>query len=204
MSARASSLSCGITAPSRNAPNIAWMPIASVVSADDEQRHERQRDSAVGRLGRRGLPCTSRANSGRTTSEHHRDEARRPDTSDRPRAPPASWTTPTTNASRHHAVTSSTAAQVSATTPELRLRHAPVGEDARQHRERGDRHRDAHEQREAGERHVARREARIEVQRQHRAQHERDDDAGVRRWRRSSCTCPRSRSAFSSSPTRNM
>ena len=31
---RASRLSCGITAPNRNAPNTAWTPIASVASAE--------------------------------------------------------------------------------------------------------------------------------------------------------------------------
>ena len=63
---------------------------------------------------------------------------------------------------------------------EFGVLHLPVGEDPREHREGRDRHRHAHEQREAGERHVRRREVRIEPQREHRAEQERRDDAGVR------------------------
>jgi hypothetical protein len=63
--------------------------------------------------------------------------------------------------------------------PEPRPLNAAVGEDAGEHREGGDRHRHAEEQGECGERHVARREPRIERQRQQRAEHERQSDAGV-------------------------
>ena len=40
-------------------------------------------------------------------------------------------------------------------TAEPRARHAAIGEDARQHGKRRDRHRHAHEEREAGEGHSA-------------------------------------------------
>ena len=38
-------LSCGMTAPNRNAPKIAWMPIASVVSGRDQHARRARRPS---------------------------------------------------------------------------------------------------------------------------------------------------------------
>ena len=63
--ARRPALSCGMIAPSRNAPKIAWMPIASATSAESEQRDEQRqppcrRRSAVRRTAcRRAAPAAA-------------------------------------------------------------------------------------------------------------------------------------------------
>ena len=54
-----------------------------------------------------------------------------------------------------------------------------IGQDSREHRKRGHRHRDAQEKREAGERHVAGRKFWIKIKRNRRAQQEGQHDARV-------------------------
>ena len=87
--------------------------------------------------------------------------------------------TATTRASRHHAVTSSTAAQAMATAPSGVRGQAALLEDPRQHREGGDAHRDAHEQGEGAERRAGGRQRRGRASSAARAEEERHDDAGV-------------------------
>ena len=60
---------------------------------------------------------------------------------------------------------------------QLRVQQTALDQDAREHGERRDAHRGAHEQREGGEGHRRRRETRVEVESQDRAERERDDDA---------------------------
>ena len=88
---------------------------------------------------------------------------------------------PTTNASMHHAVTSSTAAQVIGDGADLGLVNVSLGENPRQHGKCGDAHRRAHEERHRRERHLRRivEEPRIKIERQRRTQQKRRDDAGV-------------------------
>ena len=114
----------GMIAPSRNAPKIAWMPIASVASADSSSATN---SIAVVVGVSPAAPCVQDAAAparGLTTSEHERDVDRPPDRDATARLPTSARATPTTNASRHQAVTSSMAAQLSAMTPISVLRHA--------------------------------------------------------------------------------
>ena len=113
---RAIPLSCGITAPSANAPNTAWMPINSV--ADAEISSAMNTDAITPCVSRPRFPYSSdrRTIAGRTTTII---STINPSAIAIVATAPAACAraTPTTKASMHHAVTSSTAAQVSAIAP---------------------------------------------------------------------------------------
>ena len=83
------------------------------------------------------------------------------------------------SAIRNHAVTSSIAAQASASAADRTLQHPALDEDAREHREGRDRHRHPHEEREREEV-VVRADELVERQRDREAEHHRQGDARVR------------------------
>ena len=202
---------CGSIAPKRNAPNSAWMPSHSV--SDGARRREQQTITTAmmscedrPRVAPRGDPA-ARGAAGRPKSMHAARRRRVPPivTAQRQVASRRARTIATTNARMHHAVTSSTAAHASATAPTRVREQVPLGEDAREHRERGDAHRRAHEQREAGRSsRSARRERRVE--REARARRRARTAATMLAWLVTSAAWPRPRSSAgsSSSPTRNM
>ena len=110
-------LSCGITAPSKKAPNTAWTPIHSVPKAQASTR-KNVPDTAYGGSGpgEASSRSVSFFNSGRATKNIPRmnNPAAAPTSN---ASPTWAWATPTTRASKHHAVTSSAAAHPRATTP---------------------------------------------------------------------------------------
>ena len=176
VSACANRLSCGMTAPNRNAPNSAWMPIASVTSAEISKPDDAHGDVTVAPFAFRGADQAAEARP--HDDEHHRDE-HEGECDDRQCGPGAGLhhaDDEREQAPRRHVVDRRAGERDGA---ERRPRHAELRQDARQHGKGRDRHRDADEQREARERDVGAREPRIEEQRQGAAQHERHDDARV-------------------------
>lgn len=114
---RAKSAWRGITAPARNAPNSACTPIHSVASAEASATTTARATRVAGVLGA-DAPVNARRSAGRATNAANAAYAATPAT-----APSAAGTacparaTATTAASRHHAVTSSTAALAIAIAP---------------------------------------------------------------------------------------
>src|SRR5262245_9660714 len=107
-------LSCGTMAPNRNAPKIAWTPICSVTNAEVKTPASVAR--MAGHRRRSSEARTSRRASGLTTTSMSTMKTIVSATTIT--APPAlASATATTHASRHHAVTSSTAAHVRAIMP---------------------------------------------------------------------------------------
>ncbi len=155
--------SCGMIAPSRKAPNSAWMPIASVASAESSSATQHDRQHVAGSRRRCARACWTTPQQERAHEHEHDARCSRGSGRTVSRPPAArALTTLTTNASRHHAVTSSTAAQVSAITPR---RVSGMPRSVRMRASTGNAVTDiddAHEQREDGERHVAGRQARVE------------------------------------------
>ena len=96
---------------------MAWTPIASVASAASSSEIRVMLDGTLRRLlatlRRMRQPLEARLHH----QEHHRDERDRAACRRRRRCAPRRCTTPTAKASRHQAVTSSIAAQVSASAP---------------------------------------------------------------------------------------
>ena len=130
--------------------------MSSVPRLDSEEQKEGQRYEVLTdrRCGSRCSRAAAEADARRTTSADERT-AQRSAVVRTASSGLDARTIETTNASRHQAVTSSTAAQVMVDGADLGPEEPALGQDTGKHRERRDAHGDAHEEHERGERHLA-------------------------------------------------